>query len=442
MSAKVDLSEFVSGFLAEADDLLALANSSLLTIETAAKAGNGSPRAVREAFRALHTIKGLSAMIGVEPIVSIAHRLESSLRIADQGATRLLPATIDLLLQGIRAIEQRVRSLREGKPVPEAQAQLLARLDAIEAGPSGASNAQAAELDLEPGLLAKLAQMDRDQLVAGLAAGKRALRVEFVPTPERAASGVNITTLREQLRTHGEIIKVLPVSMPATAQTPAGLSFVLLLLTSLSGDELLAQIPQGGLTIRSLAASQPESLPEPELDEVQSTHSGLVRVEVARLDDAMERLSALIVTRYRLANAVQQLAATGVDVRGLTQIMAENARQLRDLRAAVLHVRMVRMSEVLERVPLLVRGLQRNTAKRVRLVQDTGSAEVDKAVADRLFPAIVHLVRNAIDHAIESPEERAALGKPVEGLLRIVCFQRSNNQLEFSIEDDGRGVDR
>ena len=440
MSAKVDLSEFVSGFLAESNDLLALANSSLLTIETASRAGAGSPRAVREAFRALHTIKGLSAMVSVEPIVAIAHRLEASLRAADQGATRLLPEAVDLLLQGVRAIEQRVHALREGKPVPEAPAQLLARLDAIEMGPASASTASDAELDLEPALLGKLAQMDRDQLLSGLAAGKHALRVEFVPTTERAAKGINITTAREALKAQSEIVKVLPLSVPATAAAPGGLAFVLLLLSVKSGEELAALHPESGFSIRSIGASP--SLSEPELEEEPNTRNGLVRVEVARLDDAMERLSAVIVTRYRLAHAVKVLAASGADVRGLTRILADHARQIRDLRAAVLHVRMVRMSEVLERVPLLVRGLRRNTGKKVRLVLDTGTAEIDKAVADRLFPAIVHLVRNAIDHAIEMPEERIALGKPEEGLLRIVCFQRSNNQLELSIEDDGRGVDR
>jgi two-component system chemotaxis sensor kinase CheA len=163
---------------------------------------------------------------------------------------------------------------------------------------------------------------------------------------------------------------------------------------------------------------------------------------VARLDDAMEKLSALIVTRHRLARAVTELAATGSNVRALKQILSENARQLRELRAAVLSVRMVRMAEVLERVPLLVRGLRRNTGKQVKLVLDTGDAEVDKAVADRLFPAIVHLVRNAVDHAIESPAARRTLGKPEEGVLRIACRQRGGNQLELSIEDDGSGVDR
>jgi two-component system, chemotaxis family, sensor kinase CheA len=443
VTPKVDLGEFVSGFLAESDDLLGIANAALLAIETASKTGKGSPRSVREAYRALHTIKGLSSMVAVESIVALAHQMESLLRRADQGA-QLSVEAVDVLLQGVRAIAQRVRALREGKPVPPAPPALVQKLEAMDSGPAGSTASPDAQIDLEPELLAKLAAIDRDQLTLGIAAGKSALRAEFTPTPARAAAGITITSVREQLKRAAEIVKVLPRSVPATEGAPAGLSFVLLLLSEKSIEQLQMAAPQSDLQVRPLAATRPK--PEPidfDADDGElSLGNGLVRVEVSRLDDTMEKLSVLIVTRFRLARAVADLAGRGVDVRQLSQIMAENARQLRDLRAAVLQVRMVRVSDVLDRVPLLVRGLRRNTGKLVRLEMDLGNVEVDKAVADRLFPAVVHLVRNAVDHALETPQERKALGKPEEGFLRILCGSRGGNQLELSIEDDGRGVDR
>ncbi|MCY1036960.1 chemotaxis protein CheW, partial [Corallococcus sp. BB11-1] len=114
---------------------------------------------------------------------------------------------------------------------------------------------------------------------------------------------------------------------------------------------------------------------------------------------------------------------------------------LRDLRSAILRLRMVRVGDVLERLPLLVRGLRRTTGKAVRLELEVGDAELDKAVADRLMPALVHLVRNAVDHALELPEERVSAGKPPEGLVRLGCHARSSGQLEITLRDDGRGVD-
>lgn len=386
-------------------------------------------------------------MVGVEPVVAIAHLMEASLRAVDQGKAHLTAEATDLLLQGVRAIEQRVWALRDGVPIPEAPPSLLARLEAVDLGQARPQTPPGA-LGLDPALSAKLAPMDREALLQGLAAGKNALRADFTPSPERAAAQINITSMRAALSAHAELVKVLPLSVPAGPQAPGGLAFAIFLLSALNAEELAALFATRGLKVRQLGRAPEQSgvlgeEVEPESqDETEAGHSGLVRVEVARLDETMERLSALIVTRYRLARAVTELASSGADTRALSQIMAENARQLRDLRAAVLQVRMVRVSEVLERVPLLVRGLCRKTGKVVRLELDTGPAEVDKAVAERIFPAIVHLVRNAIDHAIESPDERKAAGKPEEGVLRIVCFQRGSHRLELSVEDDGRGVDR
>jgi two-component system, chemotaxis family, sensor kinase CheA len=176
-------------------------------------------------------------------------------------------------------------------------------------------------------------------------------------------------------------------------------------------------------------------------DDAATTRAGVLRVEVSRVDDAIEKLSALIVTRWRMQHALDALAATGAPVRDLQAILVENARQLRDMRAAILRVRMVPIASMLERLPLVVRGLAKATKKQVRLVTEGGGAELDKTVAERLFPALVHLLRNAVDHGIETPEERERAGKDPQAVLRITAATR-NRQVEIRIEDDGRGVDR
>nr|MBA3820567.1 Hpt domain-containing protein [Deltaproteobacteria bacterium] len=122
MSERVDLQEFIGGFVTEADELVAAANASLLDIEAANAAGTSRPRAVRDLFRHLHTIKGLAGMIGVEPIVDIAHALETLVRTADRSGGVLGPAAVDISLQGIAAIAERVRAVAEQRapaPVPE-----------------------------------------------------------------------------------------------------------------------------------------------------------------------------------------------------------------------------------------------------------------------------------------------------------------------------------
>ncbi|HVV82880.1 MAG TPA: chemotaxis protein CheW, partial [Kofleriaceae bacterium] len=168
----------------------------------------------------------------------------------------------------------------------------------------------------------------------------------------------------------------------------------------------------------------------------------VVRVELSRLDDLQEQLSQLIVSRYRLTREIAALAERGVDVRVLREIADQQARQVRDLRRAILRVRLVRLSEVLEPLSLLVRSLIRPGVKEVRLDLDARETEIDKAVADRLLPALVHLVRNAVDHALEPVDERVAHGKDRVGVLRVRCRELGSNQLELTVTDDGRGIDR
>lgn len=442
MSAPVNLAEFRGAYLLEAEELVGIANQSLLAAEAALRRGQPHAGLVRELFRAVHTIKGLSAMVGVEPVVAIAHRLETALRPVSRSGIKLSLEAVDVLLKGVRAIEQRIHALSEGKDVPEPSPELLAALDALDAA---GSTAPATPIDLgqDPALRGKLGQSDQEVLAQGVAAGRNAVRLDFAPSSSRAQVGIHITSVRERIAKVAEIVKVVPISLPG-----GGLVFALFLLTYSSEAELAETAGVEPESVHLLARPSATALgganedEDDDIDEPEALASGVVRVDVARLDDAMERLSALIVTRSRLGRVALAMRDTGVDVRELMLILADNARQLRDLRASILHLRMVRVADVLASLPLLVRGLCRTTGRLVKLDVDAGLAELDKSVAERIFPAILHLVRNAVDHAIEAPDERQRLGKPEEGHLDFVCHERSNNQLEMSITDDGRGVDR
>ncbi len=449
----VELKEFLSAYLAEVGEQLDTANSTLLKIEVSAAGALANPRAVRDLFRALHTIKGLSAMVGVDPVVAIAHRMESVLRASDSSGGQLPGAGVDTLLFGLREIEKRVRELASGAAVSLPPADLLDaldRLDPVEAPPTVRAPAT---LDLDSVLAGKLAAFEIDLLVAGAESGQRALRVDFVPSAEKAARGLSISAVRERLSSIADVIKVLPMSRASTASALGGLSFALLMVTSAADAEIAAAVEvepsaiERLLSMRVDQATPSRLAPLPEEEVATGANSepmrqGFVRVDVVRLDDAMDQLSSLIVTRSRLARAVVELKAAGVGVRELTEILKDNTRQLRDLRAAILRVRMVLLTEVLDRVPLIVRGLRRDSGKLVGLDIDVGNAELDKAVAERLFPAIVHLVRNAVDHALETPSERLRAGKSQEGKVTITCAAHSNTRLELTISDDGRGVDR
>jgi two-component system chemotaxis sensor kinase CheA len=440
----VDLREFIGGFVVEADELVASASVALLEIETANAAGSSRPRAVRELFRALHTIKGLAGMIGVEPIVEISHALETLVRTADRGGGVLRRGAVDVALQGIAAIAVRVRAVaarRTVEPLPEA---LLAAIAAVDVRPE-----PVVETPLALEWHDRLAPGERMQLAIGLRDGGRALAVTFAPSEANVARGVTIASVRARLAEQGDVIKVVPRATPDQASTVA---FDILLVTT-AATTLIAEIAATTADrLVELVAPTPRSSDDSaelastdELDPVEDTTAlgrSVVRVELARLDELQEQLSLLIVARFRLEREISAQVERGADVRQLREISALQGRLLRDLRRAILRARMVRVAEVMAPLSLLVRSLSRSAGNEVQLELGAGDAEVDKTVADRLMPALIHLVRNAVDHAIEPASERVARGKPRSGTISVSCSEIAGNRVEIVVADDGRGIDR
>lgn len=420
MTERVDLREFIGGFIAESDELVAAANAALLEIEAANATGSSRPRAVHDLYRALHTIKGLAGMIGVEAIVEIAHGLEALVRVAERGSA-LDANAVDVVLRGVAAIGERVRAVADQRvpaPAPPALLEAIA----------------AAQPRVESRPLPPAAPVEQQWLVT------------FTPTPAHAARGVTIGSVRTRLAELGEIVKVVPRATPELATS---LAFdILIVSTALPAAiaEIAATTTDRVVAIGAPLPAPPPAaelaLADPEPEPGPAIGRPLVRVELTRLDELQEQLSHLIVSRFRLEREAAALAAAGVDVRGLREVVELQGRQLRALRRAILRTRMVRVSEVLEPLGLLVRSLARTAQRDVRLELVARDAELDKAVADRLLPALVHLVRNAVDHAIESPEARTAAGKPRTGLVRVTCTEIGGNRLELAVEDDGRGIDR
>lgn len=454
----IDLREFIGGFVAEADELVAASTAALVEIEAANLAGTTRPKAVRELFRALHTLKGLAGMIGVAAIVELTHALEALVRIADHAGGALGPRAVEAGMQTMREIGERVRAVAEDRTPEPPPVALLATLEAADPTPAAAPAPPAPALDAV--WEARLNPGERQQIRDATAAGRAVWTVTFLPSEARAAAGTTIATVRQRLGALGDIVKVVPRSLGA-----AGVAFELLLVSTAAATELAAAAgdaevvplsapppaPAAAPVVTEVPAAAPASapaaalLPAAALDpdvEVTPLARAVVRVELARLDELQEHLSALTVSRFRLEREIALAAERGHDVRGLRELSDGMVRQLRGMRRGILRARLVRLADVLEPLQLLVRSLVRPGIKEARLEIAVRDAEIDKAVADRLLPAVIHLVRNAVDHAIEPVSTRTLRGKPRAGALRITCHELGGSQLELAIADDGGGIDR
>jgi two-component system chemotaxis sensor kinase CheA len=440
LSDELDLSEFVTGFVAEAEEHLRTCRAALMMLDRAHEQGGVRPGAVRELYRALHTLKGLSAMLEVQPLVELAHQMESVLREAEAAGGVLSSEAVGVLVAALGAAEQRVREVARGEPVTAAPAAILRALGELRPSPAEAP-APISCIRLDPELAEKLTSSERAQILEGARAGRRAVRLTFVPSPMQASEGRTITSVREGASSVGELVRVLPVSVARSEEAPGGLAFVLLLLTDAVDDVLASATGVDASNVEPLVEAPEAPEAEPEL-EATAGGGGIIRVSVDRLERTLAQLGSIIVTRHRVERAVEALAAHGVDIRDLRHAMDEHGRRVGDLRESILQLRMVRVAEVLEPLPLMVRGLRATTGKAVHLDLDLARAELDKAVAEAIFPAIVQLVRNAVDHGIESPAERRRIGKPEMGRISICAIDPGTGMLELSVKDDGAGVDR
>jgi len=432
--------QFIEDYFSECDEHLATARRVLLALECASTGALPAPP-LHELFRSLHTLKGLSGMVGDTCAERVAHALEDTLRSAERagvGATSD-PAFLDALFAGVDAIERCVAAHRAGEPSPDVDA----LIDSLARRTSGAAAAAAPR-----------AHGESSTPSAGESQGV-VLDFEFLPSAALAARGVGVDVVRARLRALGTLLDAKPRVVPGgvafdfRVAVPAGVQPD----ERWSDDGLRWTVV--GVSADDGVGDEPQAAPgEPPDADATSTTAGptpafgaaavasMVRVDLGRLDDVMRLVGDLVVSRSRLDEIIRQ--APTIDPSVLVDVLVEtNAameRQLRQLREGVMRIRLVPVGEVFERLRFAARDAIRESGKQVRLVFHGQSTEIDKVVVDRMLEPLLHLVRNAVSHGIERPSERTAAGKPAEGTLTLRATA-SGDRIHIVVEDDGAGID-
>jgi len=276
-------------------------------------------------------------------------------------------------------------------------------------------------------------------------AGSATYCFEFAPSAELAARGVGVELIRQRLATVGEIISTTPRVRP-------GGGVVFEFAVELRGDaspddrwrtdglawEPRSDRPDAGVDI----VVQPAPEPPPATTGASITSSNVVRVELARLDDLMRMVGELVVSRARLGDVLsrtgQSLPPSVLDA--LNEATETIEHQLRSIREGVMRVRLVRVHEVFERLRFAMRDIAHETGKTIRLECAGEDTEIDKVVVDRMLEPLLHLVRNAASHGIESPADRLAAGKDAAGTIWLRA-RAAGDRILLEVEDDGAGLD-
>ena len=464
MTGTADLKEFISAYLVEAEEHLAVANSQLLAIEAAQRGGGVNPRAVRETFRSLHTIKGLSAMVGVEPIVALAHRMESFLRDFDRSGAAIPLRAIDALLRGVQAIEQRVAALAQGESTPAPSDELITELDSMGLASAPIARTPESALDLDPAILGKLAPFEVDQILRGVSAGKRALRAGF-NLITRTRRGWAHDQLGAWAGRHGRGHRAEGLAARRVDQSRSAGRTVVRFAHAHRGVGRRARggggastvcIPRystrsrGGRGARG-ACSVPKIVRRDAgrraVRCANAARRRSSRCPSSRRGDGGACIEALIVKPgFVCGTAFRRRTDRSWSKhlpRALSDYDRERAPASRPASGVGASAHGAGERTARASAPSCPRVAGGPPTERCVSSWRGGTAELDKIGLRASVPRdCAHLVRNAVDHAIETPDERVRRGKPEEGLLRITCGARSNTRLEITVSDDGRGIDR
>ncbi|MBI1199723.1 MAG: chemotaxis protein CheA [Phenylobacterium sp.] len=428
----MSLDDPVETFRQEARDLLEQIETDLLDMEHRP----GDRALVDAVFRGLHTLKGSGAMFGFEALAAFTHHCETAFDRVRKGEVAATPELVSAVL----AAQDHMRALAEGGEASQAEGEaLLAALRrAVEgegAAPVTAPEAAAAtvwniRIKLPADALVNgtrpLPLLDE---LRGLGPCEVSAIIDEVPTlealtPAECHLGWNVVLTTEHPRSAIEDVFIFVIDeMILEIEEVAGAG-------AENDAPALAEDAPPPVEIAARAVKEPAA-------EAKASRGGdTVRVPAERLDELMDRVGELVIAQSRL----EQVAANSAEP-SLRAVSEEIERLAAELRNTMMVVRMVPIAQLFGRFRRLIHDLARDTGKAIEFITEGETTELDKTVIERLADPLIHLIRNAADHGLETPEARAAAGKAKTGVITLAARQ-AGAEVVITIADDGQGIDR
>jgi len=466
-----DQSQRLADFLSEAQESVDLLGKDLLRLEGA---GEPDPDLLNAVFRAAHTLKGLASMFGVDRMARLAHALEDVLDDVRMGRRHADRATIDLLLEAPEVFT-RIMAEEATGATPQTGDTATALATRLRAGATAAPAEAGDALDgvgLGPEIRAVLTEYEEHRLRSNVGKGIPLLRVKV--SFDLGAFDRELSALSTRLKRLGEVVSTLP-SHDVT--DPEAIGFDLLFFSPEPLDAIRRAVGPAGVVERiepvsgrepGAAAARPRTPagsptepaaggaaaappatsyspvpgPEPEVPSIRSA-SQAVRVDIRKLDRLMNVVGDLVLVKASLGAVAERLKIEGGDPVLTAELHRANRtleRKLAELQSGILEVRMVPLEQVFDKLARMVRKISREVGKEIELAVAGGDVEIDKLIVEELSDPLMHLIRNAIDHAVEPAEVRERMGKPRAGRVSLSATQKGNH-VEIVVEDDGAGID-
>jgi two-component system chemotaxis sensor kinase CheA len=442
-------------FLAETEDLLEILFGDLQALRVRRGEGRARRELVGRIFRHVHTLKGSSATVELETITKLAHEFETLLDGVRMGRVPVDDAVLDSLDAATGAISQSLKAVAHDETQPETQF-LIERLrqlalqgsDERGAPPPPPPALQATLVALPNEITRSLSKHEAHRLRESLEEGAHlfVVNVNF----DLATFDERFRDLSDALAEDGEIISTLPGT---GSESPDQISFRIVYATKENREDLTARASRfGELSLTQLTpAKVPNSSKDDQgaggegsLESAQTTSiSSLtthLRVELSKLDEIIAGAHEVLVETTNALTLSQSFNLQPSE----RALMNERATAIRshfvELEEQLIGLRMVTVAQMLERAARAGRIAARATGKDVDFETKGGEVKLDKALADTIADPLLHILRNAVDHGVESPSERKKIGKRVRGLVRLEA-RGEGNRVVLRVSDDGRGID-
>ena len=379
--------ELLGEFYAEAVDHLQQIEAALLVLDQRPD----DPEALNSIFRSFHTIKGNAGFLGLVPMHTLAHEVESLLDLARNRELLLTPAIITEILRSRDALQlltQQIAAALERGQLPDSivpvnhlirAVKLLAKKGAV---PNASSPAEATPASPIPGL------------------------EETAPTPATSAPVAPAPSATET-----PAVAELP---QVTSRTPPS-----------SPPVAVAAVVQAANAIEAQAVGKP------------AVGAQTVRVNTEKLDSLMDVVGELVIVQSQLIESARTLAAEGSPIQ---RNVAQLSRITKDLQHTAMSLRMIPIKPTFQKMERLARDLAHNFGKKVSFHVSGEDTELDRTMVEEIADPLVHMVRNALDHGLELPADRIAAGKPEQGAVHLRAYHQGSN-IVIELQDDGRGID-
>lgn len=450
-----NLGKAVKDFLAEAEEIIDQLSLDLVGLSDSADSGDGNPDLINSIFRGAHSLKGLAGMFGFADIADLAHNLENLLDSLRLGKCPLNQGTVSVLFDAMELLGAMVREAGSDSHDSQAVAAAVARINACLSSKEDApAESPLARLGISEKILSALTEYEEHRLLENVRKGRAIYSVHA--SFSLATFDQDLAELTDVLKGAGEVISTLPSAgggldsaidfeiLFGSDRDRAGVDAIIdkdnIIVTQLGG----AAAQTSPAAPAAVPAAGQEALPAIAAESALTakSFSRTVRVDIGKLDELMNIVGELVLSHSVINQFVGRLRHDRLPHHAIELGKAAKVleRKLTELQKGVMEIRMIPVGQLFEKMSRIVRKVSREQGKKVELKTFGADTELDKLIIEDISDPMMHIIRNAIDHGIEAPDERIRLGKNERGAIRLASFQKGNHVV-IEVEDDGRGID-